>query len=141
MGDNKTLSVPGAACANWHLTFRHSGSIEHFYHFLLGCFAPLVYKLSTCWAETQFTSLIVRSCGPLDTLIREIGDNRIKIVDKDEHLRMELSRIRSGTACHSLPVEGAATVRFLTVQGFDDPVQYDRYKFRRAKEALLNIDK
>ena len=54
---------------------------------------------------------------------------------------MELSRIRSGTACHSLPVEGAATVRFLTVQGFDDPVQYDRYKFRRAKEALLNIDK
>jgi len=127
--------------ADWHVTFRHSGSIEHFYHFLLGVFVPLIYTLSNTWSKEQFTSILIRSCGPLDELIREIGDNRIKIIDKHEHERLRIAKEVGVSRGDVSPVAQHSPVRFSSIQGYDDPIFFDCFKFRESQRILLNFDK
>lgn len=124
-----------------HVTVIHGpGSVEHFYHFLLGFFVPIVYHLSVELANEQINRLIIRSCGPLDALIRELGDGRIEIIDKDRHRRMvENAQHRSSSFAQVLTTT-AASVQFVTIHGSDYPIAYNKRKFEAVREVLLSID-
>lgn len=110
-----------------HLTIRGAGpgSVEHFFHFLLGFHVPLVYHLTNVWDRGDFDRLLVRSCGPLDPLVREIGDDRIEIVDKSEHSRM---------------AEQPAGFDAIEIKGNDYPRTYDARRFSAAREHLAGSD-
>jgi hypothetical protein len=126
---------------NWHLTFiiGPGSSVEHFHHFLLGLFVPLIYRLSTVWVKAQFNRLIVRSCGPLDHIVHVLGDDRIEIIDKDRHRHMMEATVHSSFTSNDLVAEQAEKLRFVTVRGCDFPVTYDKRQFAKAREVLLSI--
>lgn len=110
-----------------HLTIRiGSGSVEHFFHFLLGFYVPLVYYLTEIWHSEDFNWLLVRSCGPLDALIREIDDHRIKIIDKAEHGRL---------AKQSVGVDDV-----IEIKGNDYPRTYDARRFSVVRNRLAGTD-
>jgi hypothetical protein len=132
-------SPPSQTMEDLHVTVIHApGSVEHFYHFLLGFFVPIIFHLSTKWEHAQFSRLIIRSCGPLDLLIRELGDNRIEIIDKDEHRQIVKSTFCSNATCTDtlMPTK----FRFVTIRGYDYSAAYDKRKFAKAREVLLSID-
>lgn len=105
------------------LTIRTGpGSVEHFFHFLLGFYVPLVYHLMQVWRPGDFDRLLVRSCGPLDALIRELGDDRIEIVDKVEHGRM---------------AEHPAGFDHVEIAGNDYPRMYDARRFSAVRDHLV----
>ena len=123
----------------WHLTIKHGpGSVEHFHHFLLGFFVPLTHHLATSLANASFERLIIRSCGPLDGIIGELGDGRIRIVDKDEHSRISADcRVVSAEASRGSPTP-AAVAKFLSVEGYDYPIDYSYRAFSSARSILLS---
>jgi hypothetical protein len=105
-------SPPLQTMEHWHVTVVHApGSVEHFYHFLLGFFVPLIFHLFQKWEHAQFSRLIIRSCGPLDPLIGELGDNRIEIIDKDEHRQIVRSTVCSSVTCLGLWPSPSKTTR------------------------------
>jgi hypothetical protein len=122
---------------NWHVTVGHgAGSSEHFHHFLLGFFVPLVYHLSTDWRNAPFDRILVRSCGPLDRIVREFGDERIEIIDKDQH-----RNIAQAARGESVPVginAHSERLRYVTISGCDYPATYDAVKFSTVRDLLLS---
>ncbi len=135
-----TTAPVGTARAGdtWHLTFRCTdGSPEHYYHFLLGLFVPLVYRLSTDWKNKPFDRFLIRSCGPLDRIIRELGDDRVEIVDKDVHENMvEDGRRRARSGSES----GQDAYKFLSIRGCDYQAGYDAAKFAVVRDRLLSLE-
>lgn len=121
-----------------HVTVEHrSGSVQHYYHFLLGFFVPLVDALSTSWATRRIDHLLVRSCGPLDRLITEFGDPRIRILDPEQHRRVARAATSAGDDLDAATLRSTRTdVEAATIRGYDDPTAYDRAPFVRVREAL-----
>ena len=118
----------------WHLTIVNpTGSPEHYFHFLLGFLVPLIYHLSTSWATTPFSKLLLRSCGPFDSILREFGDERITILDRDEHREMA-DVARSASVANAIGLDG---VRFVTLNGWDDPAEYSRRRFATVRDILM----
>ncbi|MGO9302449.1 MAG: glycosyltransferase 61 family protein [Candidatus Korobacteraceae bacterium] len=120
------------------MTIKHGpGSVEHFHHFLLGFFVPLIYQISTKWAKAQFKRLIIRSCGPLDRLIRDLGNDRIEIIDRELHRQMTKATDSVGDV---LEMQGTK-LEFVTIYGCDYPSDYDKRKFTKVRDILLSTEK
>jgi Glycosyltransferase 61 len=120
---------------DWHITVTipPGGSVEHYHHFLTGFFAPLIYHIKTDWAGVGFNRLLVRSCGPLDPIVRDFTDGRVEIIDKDRHREMaEPSRSSKAPAAQIQPFD------FLTIEGCDLPIAYNRQIFMQAREHVLS---
>jgi Glycosyltransferase 61 len=125
---------------NWHVSVVNgTGSLDRFHHFLLGFFIPIVYQLSTSWAKAKFNNLIVRSCGPLDSLMREFGHDRIEIIDKDQHRQMAEAAVHGDPACADMSLGENVKLRFVTIHGCDYPETYDKRKFEKARDVLQSI--
>jgi hypothetical protein len=82
------------------------GSVEHYYHFLLGFLFPLVQYV----AENRLGSFVVRSCGPMDSIMSEVFKTKCQILDRMEH--QELVNTSNPDAV-------------VTLNGFDHPDYYD----------------
>jgi Glycosyltransferase 61 len=121
---------------DYHLTINHGpGSIEHFYHFLLGFFVPLIHQISITWRDRRLGRIFVRSCGPMDRILREIGDGRLEIIDKQLHSRMRKPTAPdSSLRCKPLDLMPPA-IQFVTLQGCDYPSTFDARKFARVRET------
>lgn len=103
---------------------NRKGSVEHYYHFLLGFLAPLIQRITTLRDNAR--TICVRSCGPMDGLIREVLPNGIKILPKLEHALL-LDEARSSNN---------PKLRFETIYGFDNRSYYDATVFRSLKRVL-----
>jgi hypothetical protein len=103
-----------------HLTIKnHGGSVEHYYHFLLGFFVPLMMERKRLMTSGDVGRIYVRSCAVLDAVIRAVGCPEVVIVDKAAHQGMrEAGRGPDG-----------APLRLLEVEGFDSPDKYDLADF------------
>jgi glycosyl transferase family 61 len=109
-----------------HVTVEQcSGSVQHYFHFLLGFFVPLVDELSTTWSGRPVDEVLVRSCGPFDRVIAELGDPRIRVLDPEQHRQLA----RAATA----------PLNAVTIRGRDDPAAYDRATFGRVRDALRRL--
>jgi hypothetical protein len=66
---------------------NRAGSVEHYFHFLLGYCVPLVrYCLNQGLDQSQL-ALAVRECGPLTHILRELPLN-LKIYPKSDHHKL-----------------------------------------------------
>ena len=70
---------------------NNPGSVEHYYHFLLGFLFPLAIKHSSLRSLGFQGPVFVRSCGPMDRILKECGFSGVDILERVEHLR-NLSR-------------------------------------------------
>lgn len=69
-----------------HLTFKNrGGSVEHYYHFILGFLVPLTLtQIDQKKAATQ----LIRSCAIMDKHIKSLNFENIKILDKSKHFEL-----------------------------------------------------
>ena len=108
-----------------HLTIANTvGSVEHYFHFLLGFFIPLVRHLAGSALDRRIGEVLVRSCGPMDSHLLALGDPRIVILDKSAH---DAAR-------------GLATTerqRFKLIRGYDKPFRFDRAVFVWVRDLML----
>ena len=103
---------------------NRKGSVEHYYHFLLGFLAPLIERITTL--RDSSATICVRSCGPMDGLIREVLPHGIMILPKLEHaLLLDEARLSLNPK-----------LRHETIYGFDNRRYYDSTVFRSLKRAL-----
>ena len=100
------------------------GSVQVFYHFLLGYFAPLARWLQ----QTGVSRVAVRDCGPMNVWFDSLPGN------------LDVQIVKPGVALHS--IVGHRT-RFQVVTGLDHPHRHKRKKLLAAIEAtrsLVSID-
>ena len=117
-----------------HLSVWHGpGSLEHFYHFLLGCFVPLAYHLTVKWARADFDRLILRSCGPLDRIVREFGDRRVRPMGK-RHYRGIAERCGAGANGSPAFID----LEFAAIRGGDYPADFSYRIFSKVREHFLS---
>jgi hypothetical protein len=93
------------------------GYAEHYFHFLLGFFVPLVDFLGD-----KKVTVAIRDCGPLSRIIHEYADERIHMLPKGLHDR----------ALSSEPI-ACPVVNLL---GFDSVDSYDPAVFARVKKNI-----
>ena len=110
-----------------HLTLNnHGGSVEHYYHFLLGFLAPLTLLRSQL-ASDRRTEICVRSCGPMDKHLITPELNGVCILDKELH-----SEMRNNKARHN-------AYTFMRRRGYDNPKAYNFFDFWTISSLLFEI--
>lgn len=96
------------------------GSVQQFYHFMLGYFMPVCEWLD----RHPGTAITVRDCGPMNTwweVLRETTD---------------IDVVPPGSALHA--IVGDRTKHEI-LRGLDDPTTFDRRVLERARDAMLRI--
>jgi hypothetical protein len=101
------------------LLFKNrNGSIEHYYHFLFGCFFPLIHFL-----EEHDGPVVMRDAGPLTRLLIDYDDPRIHIIPWD--LQREL--FHEYRSCRGIQ----------TLWGYDNRDFYDWTVFQKVREVVF----
>ena len=96
------------------------GSVQVFYHFLLGYFAPLA-----AWVQrTGNSRLFVRDCGPMNVWFKNLSD------------QVDVQIIKPGVALHA--IVGDRT-RSQIVQGLDHPGRHRKRKLLAAVNAVRSL--
>ena len=93
------------------------GSVQVFYHFLLGYFAPLCRWLQ----ESGESKIAVRDCGPMNSWFSLL----------EPHINVQI--VKPGKALHS--IVGNRT-RHHVVQGLDYPMRHNKKTLLAAREAI-----
>ena len=117
----RTVAAVGAV----HLTFQNqSGSVQHYYHFLLGLLVPLVSRWTIISSAPESGEVLVRSCAIMDPLLRPLRLPGLSIIDAAAHAAMR----RNGTG---------EVLQFFDIQGYDDPALFDNAVFHSVRDQLL----
>ena len=105
-----------------HLTIQNrGGSVEHYYHFLLGFLLPLInYRF---FLRADFGDVLIRSCGVLDPLINELNIPGVFIISKDDHSRLAANQ--------------QGDHLYASINGFDSPHHNHQREPKRCREKVL----
>ena len=111
-----------------HLTIKNlGGSVEHYYHFLLGFLVPLVIEMENYQENKIFlSSVFIRSCGPMDQHLLSLGYQNLKLINKNLH---ENAISNNGVLTNDL-------LNYQVVLGQDGGSGYDRNVLRRASKII-----
>jgi hypothetical protein len=96
------------------------GSVQQFYHFLLGYYLPLCGWLR----EHPGTPIAVRDCGPMNPWFDLLSEHR------------DVEIIQPGMALHAIVGDRMA---HRILKGLDDPRRFGAPGITRARDALLQI--
>jgi len=114
----------GKPCDIHIVVNNRAGSVEHYYHFLLGLFVPVVNVVINVEKIAQVRCIYVRSCAVMDPLLAEIGCDKIVILRKDLHGLKKNER-----------QDGVDLIE-LELDGLDGPRHYDHRLFNRATDYV-----
>jgi len=105
-----------------HLTIHNKGgSVEHYYHFLLGFLLPLInYRY---FLRADLGEVLVRSCGIMDKLIEEMAIPGVAIADRNRHSK--------------LAQDDSPGYTYETVDGFDSPLHNHARELHRCRTKIL----
>lgn len=104
---------------------NQGGSVQHFYHFLLGYMLPFVEH---CHALRPTHRFLLRDCGPMNPLLRELDGFRIEIIPANLVLT---SLVGVNEVVGHLPK--------IVVPGFDSPRFYARDRFLRCRAVMADL--
>jgi hypothetical protein len=94
------------------------GSVQTFYHFLLGYFLPV-----TLWLERGgMSSIVLRDCGPMNAWFDLLPPDA------------EVEIVQPGVA---LAAVTGKWMRYRAIRGLDDPAHFDASRLRAARAAVL----
>lgn len=95
-----------------HLSFAiHSGSCEHYFHFLLGFLVPLVHFMTNPGGMASSPrNVYVRSCAIFDGILRSLGYSNLIILPKTRH----------DDARNCVVLSEQIPLRHATLKGFDE---------------------
>ena len=103
-------------------TERVAGSVQHYYHFLLGLLVPLVNFIIDDEDFRKRVGLYLRSSGPLDRIVTELDLEDIHILPPERHQEMQGQRL--------LPL------RLVNLKGLDTEDRFDPVIFRRVSRFV-----
>lgn len=113
-----------------YLSFKnYGGSVQHYFHFLLGLLVPLVIRLEKTHRGANSSKFVIRSCGPMDRHLLSLGYPNLEIIPAFTH-KFGLSSIFN-------KIVGGETLL-----GFDAIERYDKSALREAAniiKARLNV--
>lgn len=66
----------------------HWGSVEHYFHFVFGLVIPLLSFLLEAKNKGKEKLYLVRSCGPMDRLLEELGLSELLIIPRKVHSKL-----------------------------------------------------
>lgn len=101
------------------------GSVQHFYHFLFGYALPFIEHCHPLRATHRF---MLRDCGPLNPLLRQLAGFRIQIVSTNIVIT---SMVGLHPSLGHLPR--------IIVPGFDDPQSYKRERLLRIRAVVRRL--
>lgn len=104
---------------------NRGGSVEHFYHFLFGYLLPFLDNCHLLRAERRF---LLRDCGPMNRLLRELDGFEITL---------QPPWIVLGSVVGTNPALGALPK--LIAPGFDAPTAYAAATFHRLRALLPRL--
>lgn len=108
---------------------NQGGSVEHYFHFLLGFLIPLVLTHDTLCRGRLRPNIYVRSCAIMDVHLDHLNLTGLHIIPKEEHAR-PIPSLDGWCLC-------AKRVRRMTVKGLDHPDLYNSEAFDRARSLVL----
>lgn len=110
-----------------HLSFDNRlGSVEHYFHFLLGFLVPLLKVWPDVGADD--TPVLIRSCALMDRHLAALDLPLLKVLDRDLH------RILGKT--DGIPGVFARNLSRIRLSGYDLPTYYDAEAFAVARARL-----
>jgi hypothetical protein len=113
----------GKAC---HIVIKNiGGSVEHYYHFLLGFLVPLVTWNSNSRVPED-SKVYIRSCAILDRILLELCLPNLVILEKNVHSNLASATEYSGEI-----------LRHICLEGFDHPRAYSKDVFALAKREIV----
>ena len=86
----------------WLGVRNNAGSVEHYYHFLLGYLLPLCAYAGQ--RDNESSILLARACGPLNHLVCEVGIPGLLLCEPQSHSR--LSRKASDLGFRNIEILG-----------------------------------
>ncbi|BDG73285.1 glycosyltransferase family 61 protein [Roseomonas fluvialis] len=104
---------------------NRGGSVEHFYHFLFGYLLPF---LDICHPLREHRRFLLRDCGPMNRLLRELDGFEIALLPTWQVL---------GSVLANNPSLGALPK--LVAPGFDAPAAYDAAVLRRIRALVPEL--
>lgn len=108
-----------------HLTIQnHHGSIEHYYHFLLGFLVPLVNWYNT-HDGAAYPVILIRSCAVLDPLIHELAIPNLVILNKEVHRSLI-----------DQPNWDGRPMQHVHLEGYDEELFFDAEIFKKAAQDI-----
>ncbi len=108
-------SIAAAGNVLLELHNRH-GSVEHYYHFVLGFLVPLILRPQ----PLPGASVVVRSCGPMDAHLVALALPWLTVIPRQAWREQQL----------------AGDVQVDRAWGFDDQDYYDSASFQRARSVV-----
>jgi hypothetical protein len=105
--------------------FNRNGSVQHYYHYLLGFLMPLCINWDRIQRENCNSTIMVRSCALMDKLTREFNFKNFNIVDYDPSFSDIINAQRIGNVD-----------RVIELDGYDFPKYYDIAAFIKFKEFV-----
>ncbi|MGJ8671444.1 glycosyltransferase 61 family protein [Rubritalea sp.] len=106
-----------------HLTFKNrAGSVEHYYHFLLGVLIPLALFKKECGNK----NIYIRSCGIMDEHLLHFKQGIINISEKTLHEKIRYTNeLTNEYSCIDRP-------------GFDSPAYYNYEDFSESVSYITS---
>ncbi len=95
------------------------GSVEHYFHFLLGFCVPLV-NFHLAKPDVNRPAWLVRECGPMTRILRELPI-KLEIVSKTDHAKWP------------------TTTPGIKLLGYDSPAYYSRREFLRFGDYIAGL--
>jgi hypothetical protein len=125
----KMQSEETTSAFDLHLSFGlHSGSCEHYFHFLLGCLVPLVNSIMNPKGMASAPrNIYVRSCAIFDAMLRSLGYSNLIILDKTRHAEL-------GNCIRS---PDRVPLRRCTIDGLDGEITPSARSIFKAVSAYL----
>jgi hypothetical protein len=107
-----------------YLSFKNlGGSVQHYYHFMLGFMVPLVLRMEQEKSQAKPSKSAIRSCGPMDRHLRVLNYPNLEIISPFKH-----KVVTSGVFKKFVAGE--------TLSGFDHYDHYDQSVFREAAKII-----
>ncbi|HEY1751225.1 MAG TPA: glycosyltransferase family 61 protein, partial [Caulobacteraceae bacterium] len=103
---------------------RPHGSVQHYFHFLLGHLVPLVSAWDDFGLDPDVRRIFVRSCAVLDPLLLEFELPKLAIVPREQHSQL-------------LRDAAAGGLRAVALAARDDADLFDREVFAAAQRRIF----
>jgi len=112
-----------------HLSIKNiAGSVEHYYHFLLGFLVPLIHWYYSTEAHRSCPRIFIRSCALLDSIIFEIELEGIVVLNRELHKSLESEQEYEGYF-----------LEHIILDGYDHPTRYSNEVFEHVKSRIESL--
>lgn len=110
-----------------HVTIRNkAGSVEHYWHFMLGFFLPLISFRQSLGFFERNARIYIRSCGPMDRHLAALGWKNLVILDRQSHLDLPAT-FQGNLKC--IHLDGMDLIPDYQFQAFANAASYLRKRF------------